>query len=276
MWEGRMLVDPEKKMEARQSHASNRRKMARRRREATGATAQATVQAKTKGRGPKPDGKIPRLIAIHKKNTDAVAETDGKSITINRSRANPSLEQEDETTTPNCTIGRGPKQDGQVSTVAAIHNRTTDLDIDSIDHEADSSFGPEDEMTPQVQMKRKGQKQYGMTAIYEDNKSESETSRRQLRFDCYRDTSSGRSSLDSSSLEDDNDSESSPSHQGKQENEFIIAAFTALAVDDDDNEEVDETKGTPRHVDLAEGRITREVEFPPGRLGMSIVKTDDK
>jgi hypothetical protein len=87
--------------------------------------------------------------------------------------------------------------------VAAIHNRTTDLDIDSIDHEADSSFEPEDEMTPQVQMKRKGQKQDGMTAIHEDNKSESETSRRQLRFDRYRDTSPGRSSLDSSSLEDD-------------------------------------------------------------------------
>jgi hypothetical protein len=53
---------------------------------ATGAMAQAMVQAKTKGRGSKPDGKIPRVIAIHKKNTDVFAETDGISITINRSR----------------------------------------------------------------------------------------------------------------------------------------------------------------------------------------------
>jgi hypothetical protein len=120
---------------------------------------------------------------------------DGKSITINRPRANPSLEhaggRDDDT---NRTKGRGPKQDGQTSTVAAIHNRTTDLDIDSaVDHEADSSFEPEDEMTPQVQTKRKGQKQDGMTAIHDDDKSESETSRRQLRFDRYRDTSPGRS-----------------------------------------------------------------------------------
>jgi hypothetical protein len=33
-------------------------------------------------------------------------------------------------------------QDGQTSTVAAIHNRTTDLDIDSVVHEADPSFEP--------------------------------------------------------------------------------------------------------------------------------------
>jgi hypothetical protein len=60
--------------------------------------------------------------------------------------------------------------------------------------------------------------------------------------------------LDSSSLEDDSDSESLTSPQGKQEDESIIAAFTALAVDDDDDEEGDESKGTPRRVDLAEGR----------------------
>jgi hypothetical protein len=62
---------------------------------ATGAIAQAMVQAKTKGRGSKQDGKILTVVAIHKKRTDVVAdspdcEMDGKSITINMSRANPS------------------------------------------------------------------------------------------------------------------------------------------------------------------------------------------
>ena len=60
--------------------------------------AQATVQAKTKGRRSKQDGKILTVVAIHKKSTNVVAhspgdrEMDGKSITINRPRANPSLE----------------------------------------------------------------------------------------------------------------------------------------------------------------------------------------
>jgi hypothetical protein len=63
-------------------------------------------------------------------------------------------------------------------------------------------------------------------------------------------------------LEDDHDSESSMSPQGKQEDESIIAAFMALAANGNDGKEGDESKGNPRCIDLAEGQITREVEFP--------------
>jgi hypothetical protein len=52
------------------------------------------------------------------------------------------------------------------------------------------------------------------------------------------------------------------SPQGKQDDESIIAAFMALAANGNDDKEGDESKGTPRCVDLAEGQITREVEFP--------------
>jgi hypothetical protein len=75
-----MLADPEKKMEAKQATARVQLK-----KNYKASAAQATVQAKTKGRGSKQDGKILTVIAIHKKSTDAVAdspdrETDGWKI----------------------------------------------------------------------------------------------------------------------------------------------------------------------------------------------------